>query len=92
MALTGQGEVFFTQINTPIQYSYNTCISYQWVPIWGQIIYQIPSVPKSAKLTFGYNSSDALVPREPGADDYRLDWDIKGTPGTYIFLSHRTYY
>jgi hypothetical protein len=81
-----KGEAFFTQINTPIQYTYNTCISYQWVPIWGQIVYQIPSVPKNATLTFGYNSSDALIVQGTCADDYRLDWDIKGTTGT-IYLS-----
>ena len=81
-----KGEAFFTQINTPIQYTYNTCISYQWVPIWGQIVYQIPSVPKALSLLSVIIAVMHLLHREPVHDDYKLDWDIKGTPGT-IYLS-----
>lgn len=78
------GEEFYTQIPTPIIYSENC--GYGWIPIWGVLIHQIPSVPKSATLTFGYNSSDNLVTQGACADNYRLDWNIKGKTGT-IYLS-----
>ncbi|MGD0711689.1 MAG: hypothetical protein ABR968_10990 [Bacteroidales bacterium] len=80
-----KGEAFYTQINTPILYVYNSCLAFQWIPIWGVIEYQIPSVPKSATLTFGYNSSDALVPYGNCADYFRLDWVVKTNNGTDYF-------
>jgi hypothetical protein len=75
------GEAFYTQINTAIIYN-NTCTYYQWTPIWGVLVHQIPSTPKSATITYGYNSSDALVSEGSCADYYRLDWVIKSKSGT----------
>ncbi|MGD0709666.1 MAG: hypothetical protein ABR968_00650 [Bacteroidales bacterium] len=77
-----KGEAFYTQINTPILYS-EICSG---DPIWGQIVYQIPSVPKSATITFGYNSSDVLVSYGSCAENYKLDWVVKTNSGT-IYLS-----
>jgi len=75
------GEIFYTQINTPILYS-EGC---GWNPIWGVIVHQLPNVTKSATITYGYNSSDAIVAQGSCADNYRMDWNIKGTTGT-IYL------
>jgi hypothetical protein len=83
--LNRKGEQFYTQINTAILYS-NTCVSYQWTPIWGVLIHQIPSVPKSATITFGYNSSDNLVTIGDCANYFRMDWVVKTYSGT-IYLS-----
>jgi hypothetical protein len=80
-----KGEAFYTQINTPILYAFNSCLAFQWIPIWGVIEYQIPSVPKSATLTFGYNSSETLVPYGNCADYFRLDWVVKTNSGTDYF-------
>jgi hypothetical protein len=79
------GEVFYGQVNTPILYSYNNCMSYLWLPIWGVIVYQIPSVPKSGTVTFGYNSSDALVTEGTCADYYQLGWVVKTKSGTLYY-------
>ena len=75
------GEAFYTSINTPILYS-QAC---GWEPIWGGFTHQIPSVPKSATVTFGYNSSDQQVTEGTCADYYKLDWVIKANSGT-IYL------
>jgi len=75
------GEAFYTSINTPIVYS-ESC---NWDPIWGGFTHQIPGVSKSATVTFGYNSSDALVTQGACADFYKLDWVIKNNSGT-IYL------
>jgi hypothetical protein len=80
------GEAFYGQINTPILYSYNICIPYAWLPIWGVIVYQIPSVPKSGTVTFGYNSSDVLVTEGTCADYYKLDWVVKIKNGTIYLM------
>lgn len=78
------GEAFYTQINpnTPVLYS-ESC---NWTSIWGKLIHQIPNVPKSATITYGYNNGDVLVTQGTCADNYRLDWNIKGKTGT-IYLS-----
>jgi hypothetical protein len=75
------GEAFYTSINTPIVYN-ESC---NWDPIWGGFTHQIPGVSKSATVTFGYNSSDALVTQGACADFYKLDWVIKNNSGT-IYL------
>jgi hypothetical protein len=73
-----KGENFYTQITTPILYS-ESC---GWDPIWGVLIHQIPSVPKSAAITFGYNSSSQQVTQGSCADYFKLDWVIKTNHGT----------
>jgi hypothetical protein len=78
------GEPFFSSINTPILYDYNTCIAYQFVPIWGSLTHQIPSANKSATLTFGYTSSGTLVTQGSCATYYLLSYNIKGTTGTIL--------
>jgi hypothetical protein len=74
------GEAFYTQITTPVIYSENC--GYGWIPIWGVLVHSIPSVPKSAIITFGYNSSNTLVSMGTCADFYRLDWNVKSKTGT----------
>ncbi len=78
------GEAFYSSINTPIIYN-NTCTTYQWTPIWGAIEHQIPNVPKSATVTYGYNSSDVLVTEGDCATVFQLAYNVKGTPGTLYF-------
>jgi hypothetical protein len=78
------GEAFFSSINTPIIYN-NTCTVYQWTPIWGAVEHQIPSVPKSATVTYGYNNSDALVTEGDCATVFQLAYNVKGTTGTLYF-------
>ena len=51
------GETFYAQIITPIMYS-ESC---HWYPIWGVFVYQVPGIPKSATVTYGYDSSHQLV-------------------------------
>jgi hypothetical protein len=80
------GEAFYGQISTPILYSYNNCLPYAWLPIWGVLVYQIPSVPKSGTVTFGYNSSDALVTQGTCADYYQLGWVVKTKSGTLYYI------
>ena len=75
------GEAFYTSINTPILYS-QAC---GWNPIWGGFTHQIPGIPKSATVTFGYNISDQQVTEGTCADFYKLDWVIKTNHGT-IYL------
>jgi hypothetical protein len=79
-----KGEAFYSSINTPIIYN-NTCTTYQWTPIWGAIEHQIPSVPKSAIVTYGYNSSDVLVTEGDCATVFQLAYNVKGTTGTIYF-------
>ena len=75
------GEAFFTSINTPILYS-QAC---GWDPIWGSFTHQIPSIPKSATVTYGYNSSYQLVTQGDCADFFKLDWVIKNNSGSIYY-------
>jgi PKD repeat protein len=78
------GEVFYAQINTPILYN-ESCFDYQWTPIWGALVYQIPATPKSATVTFGYNSNDVLVTEGACAVYYQMAWTWKSYSGTDYF-------
>jgi hypothetical protein len=74
------GEAFFTQVSptTPVVFN-ETCL---WVPNSGVLIHSIPSTPKSATITFGYNSSDQLVSSGDCATYYQLVWTWKTSTGT----------
>ena len=75
------GELFYTQINSAIQYSYN----YNWKPVSGQLIHQIPSNYEKATLTYGYDSNNNSTTIYSNITEYKLDW-IKGNKSGTMFI------
>lgn len=77
------GEEFYTQVNQSVVFK-TQC---GWVPCTGIQVYQIPSVPKSATITYGYDSNNQLITNGDCPTKYRLDWQKNNQSGTlYLFL------
>jgi hypothetical protein len=75
------GENFYTQISQPVVFR-EVC---SWDPCSGVKIHQIPSMDKSATITFGYNSNNEPVQGDECPTKYRLDWQ-KGTNSGTVYL------
>lgn len=77
------GEEFYSQVNQSVVFK-TQC---GWVPCSGIQVYQIPSVPKSATITYGYDDNNQLITNGDCPTKYRLDWQKNNLSGTlYLFL------
>jgi len=73
-------ELFYSSINQSIVYK-QLC---DWDPCSGIIIHQIPSIPKSATITYGYDSNNNLITNGDCPTRYRVDWIVGTKSGTFF--------
>ncbi|MBW6490235.1 MAG: hypothetical protein K0B15_03460 [Lentimicrobium sp.] len=75
---------FFTRFDQAVIYK-SVC---DWKPVFGIKVNLIPAVPKSATVTFGYNSDNQLVAGDECPKHFRLDW-VNGPDSGTRFLPLR---
>lgn len=78
------GEEFFTTISQPVVIK-ESC---GWDPVSGIKSHEIPSVQKSATVTFGFNSSYQPIGPDECPTHYKIDW-VNGTYTGSAFLPLR---
>lgn len=82
--LNRNGEQFYSQIQQSLVLS-QTC---NWEPVSGVKKNEIPSVSKSATITFGYNSNnEPIVPGECPTR-FKVDWVNGNQSGTFYLPLH----
>ena len=75
------GEAFYSQITTGILFREDCA----WRAVAGQLVHQIPSAPKSATISYGYDSSNNPTTIYANVSEYKLDW-VKGSKSGTMFV------
>jgi len=73
-------EQFYSSISQSVVYK-QAC---NFDPCSGIMVHQIPSVPKSATVRFGYDSNNNPIVNGDCPSRYRVDWNIGNKSGTFF--------